>query len=335
MSGFDFELFFLFRKAVDKRETDPDEAIRMLDEIRDLAIERGNDEWKLRAEHWRIQTYITSKKDFNKARQLVAEAAVAAREPHFQNYQEYTCLQNDLMLVYDGIDPVGYAPDIKEAIDLTISKTTPAVACHFCLNRDLIAYHLGVSDEAAARDQTAKFFDMTIHEDHYHIQAYERLCYFARKDEAWRDLEALARAGADLANTDDQINHWIILRSYHTLALYHLDRVEEAERVHDTVEYRVSTLKMVQGHAYYTLKSAYQEAQGKLEDALNTVDAYLKTLDGTGRIYWECKIRLERIRLVKKLGYDTEADVTLFKERTQKLKAKTQFDTQLAELLSH
>ena len=333
MSGFDFELYFQFQKAMEQRESDPDESIRLLTKVREDAIERNNFEWRLIADHWRTQVYINWKKDYNTASRLAVEAAVESRQPEYHEFREYICVQNDLLLVYKGIDPVGYADEIKEALDLTINMTTPDMACHFCLNRGLIDYHKYIGEDENAREQCAKFYAMTYQEPHYRIQAYEQMTEFAYDDKTWEDLLSLAQQGALLAGEEEDESSWIDLKSYEMIELYHLGRVDEAQKAHDLIQYRVSTLKMVQGYTYYSLMSAYHEAQGNFDSALSIIDDYLVTLKDTGRPYWQCKAQLERIRLQKLLGQDYETDVTEFKSLTAKLKAPAQFDARLAAII--
>lgn len=334
MSDFDFELYFQFQKAMDNRESDPDESIRLLTKIRDEAIEKNNPEWRLIAEHWRTQVYINWKKDYNSASRFAVEAAIESRQPEYQPYREYICVQNDLLLVYKGIDPLGYADEIKEALDLTINMTSPDMACHFCLNRGLIDYHKYVGADETAREQCAKFFAMTYQEPHYRVQAYEQMAEFAYEDKIWDDLHSLAEQGTSLAGEQDDESAWIDLKSYEMIALYHLGKIEEAQKAHDLIQYRVNTLKMVQGYTYYRLMADYQEAQGNLQSALQIIDDYISTLKDTGRPYWECKAQLERIRLLKALQQDYQPDVDKFKIFTEKLKAKSQFDSQLSAILT-
>lgn len=334
MSGFDFELYFQFQKAMESRESDPDEAIRMLTKIREQAIERKNYEWRLIADHWQTQVNIAWKKDYNAANRLAVEAAIESRQPQYREFREYICVQNDLLLVYKGIDPVGYAPEIKEALDLTINMTTPDMACHYCLNRGLIDYHRFIGEDKTAREQTAKFFAMTYQEPHYRIQAYEQMALFAYEDQSWEDLLSLAQQGAILAGEQKDEAAWIGLKSYEMIALYHLGKVDEAQKAHDLVNYRVSTLKMVQGHTYFTTMSEYQEVQGNLQAALQIIDDYILTLQNTGRPYWECKATLERIRLLKALGEDYMADVGKFRQIADTLKASSQFDSQVTEIIN-
>lgn len=333
MSGFDFELFFQYQKAMELRESDPDETIRLLTKIREQAIERKDYEWRLVADHWQTQVYINWKKDYNAANRLAVEAAIESRQKQYREFREYICVQNDLLLVYKGIDPVGYADEIKEAIDLTINMTTPDMPCHYCLNRGLIDYYKFIGNDESAREQTAKFFAMTYQEPHYRIQAYEQMAYFAYQDDSWNDLLSLAQQGATLAGEQEDESAWIGFKSYEMIAFYQLARIDDAQKAHDLVNYRVSTLKMVQGYTYFTLMSKYQEIQSNLHAALQIIDDYILTLQNTGRPYWECKAYLERIRLLKTLGEDYRADVEKFRQIADTLKASSQFDSQLAKII--
>lgn len=323
-SKFDFALYFQFQKAMNLCESDPDAAIDLLVQGRKDAIERNNDEWRLIFEHWRLQVTINEKRDFNLANRLVIESVVESRKPQYQNFREYICIQNDLILVYNGIDPIGYSDDIKEAIDITIDMTTPDMACHYCQNRALIDYYRHARQDKSAREQAAKFFAMTYNEPHYRIQAFTNLCYFSLQDEAWSDLHTLAEQGKDLAGDGEHESEWIEFKAYEMLALYHLGKVEAAEKAYELLRYRASTLKMVQGGDYYSLIRKYYEARNELHAALKMQDEYIATLVNSGRYYWECLARIERIRLLKLLERDYDSEVDRVRKLSQNLKSQVQ-----------
>ncbi|MEO1286513.1 MAG: hypothetical protein AAFV93_01995 [Chloroflexota bacterium] len=333
MSGFDLMMYIKYENAMRFNESDPDETIRRLEDIRQEAIDSENLEWRIIADHWITQTYINWKKDYLAANKQAVASAVEYSKPNYAHFREYICVQNDLMLVYEGIDPVGYADQIKQAIELTIGMTTPDMSCHFCMNREIIDYYRHTGQDGEARDQCAEFFAMTHNQPHYRIQAYEHLAKFAYEDAKWNDLAQLANAGADLATEQEDDSAWIGLKCYQMLALYHLGQQEQAHQLHGQIEYRVKSLKMVQGYDYYHITMVYYEAQGKLDLALKTVSEYISTLENTGRIFWECKARLEHIRLLKLADQSHDDALAQFHNARQQLKAQNQFDEQLANIL--
>ena len=333
MSNFDYTLYFQYQRAMELRESDPDEAIRGLNQLRDEAIERNDHGWRLIAEHWRTQVYINWKKDYITANRLAVETAIEARQDKYKIYQEYICVQNDLLLVYKGIDPVGYAKEIKEAIDLTIGMTTPDISCHYCMNRDLIDYHLHIGEIELAEEQSAKFFAMTENNRHYRIEAYEQLCYFTKQKGEWSDLLQIAQAGAQLAGQAVDESSWITLKCYEMIALQKLGKDEDAEKSYNLIQNKVKTLKMVQGYNYYHLISLYQELQENMPEAVTILQEYIATLENTGRPYWECRAYLELIRLLKLSGKSYENAVAKFKQSAEKLRKPSQFNDQFLDIL--
>ncbi|GAB5493460.1 MAG: hypothetical protein Phog2KO_36750 [Phototrophicaceae bacterium] len=333
MPDFDFALYFQYQSAMELRESDPDEALRRLNKIRDEAIDKQNDEWRLIAEHWRTQIYMNWKKDFITANRLAVEATVEARQEKYRQYQEYVCVHNDLLLVYKGIDPVGYAKEIKEAIDLTIGLTTPDMSCHYCMHRDIIDHHIHIGEEDIAREKNDEFFAMTQNQPHYRLQSLDHYCYFMFDSQNWSDLRDVTQAGTQLAGELKDESAWIDFKCYEMIALFHLEKPELAQKVHDIVQYRVGTLKMVQGYNYYYLTCIYQELQGNLADAIRIIKEYIQTLKGSGRPYWESKAQLELIRLLKKNQDDYQDAIQEFHQITANLKNTTQFDEKLAIIL--
>lgn len=333
MANFDFALYFEYQSAMELRESDPDEAIRRLNIVREQAISKQNDEWRLIAEHWRTQVTMNWKKDYLTANRLAVETAIESRQEKYKQYQEYICVQNDLLLVYKGIDPVGYAKEVKEAIDLTMDMTTPDMSCHYCMNRDLVDYYIHTGDDAGAREQGAKFFAMTQHHAHYRVQAYEQLCNFAQQDKGWAELLNMAQAGIQLAGELEDESSWIDLKCHEMLALYYLGKLEQAQKAHDLIQYKVSTLKMIQGYNYYFFTSKYQEELGNLPQAINIIEDYIGTLKDTGRPYWECKAQLELIRLLKLSQKSYQNEIEIFKQITTRLRDSAQFNTHLTKIL--
>jgi hypothetical protein len=320
MSNLGYSFYLEFDKAINLRESEPDLSISILSQMREEAIKQGNLYWRLLAEHWRVQVYIAFKRDYISANRYAVEAAIESRKPEFQRYQEYICIQNDLISVYSGIDPIGYAPEIKEAIELTIDQTNPKMNCHYCLNHRLADYYLNMGDEQKARDQAAKFFAITDSQIHYRIQAYERLCYFSRQDEAWTDLLTIARQGYELATENDDESAWINLKSYELLALQKLGQLEAAQNSYDLLKYRAASLKMVQSEDYYDNLVAYEEERGELETALVLRDKHLDIFQNAGRYYWEALARLDKVRLLKLLGRDYQEESQKVRLLAQKLK---------------
>jgi hypothetical protein len=304
MSIPDYPYYFEFNKAMNLRESEPDVAIEILSHLREEAIKRSNHYWRLTAEHWRVQVYISFKRDYRNANRFAVEAAIESRKAEYQHYQEYICIQNDLILVYEGIDPLGYATEIKEAIDLTINQTNPTMSCHYCLNHRLGDYYLNMGEEQKARDQSAKFFAMTHSQAHYRIQAYEQICYFSRQDEAWADLLELAKRGYELAADNDDEAPWINLKSFELLALQKLGRSEAAQSSYSLLKHRTASLKMVQSEDYYDNLVAYEEARGDIEAALAVRSKHLEIFKNAGRHYWEAMARIDKIRLLRLLDRD-------------------------------
>lgn len=333
MPDFDFALYFQYQSAMELRESDPDEALRRLNQVRDEAIDKQNDEWRLVAEHWRTQIYMNWKKDFITANRLAVETAVEARQEKYKQYQEYVCVHNDLLLVYKGIDPVGYSKEIKDAIDLTIGLTTPDMSCHFCMLRDIIAYHIHIGEEEIAREKNDQFFALTQNQPHYRLQSLDHFCYFMFNSQSWSDLRDITQAGTQLADELKDESAWIDFKCYEMIALFHLDMLEQAQNAHNIVQYRVGTLKMVQGYNYYYLTCIYQELQGNLSEAIRIIRDYIETLKDSGRPYWESKAQLELIRLLKKTDIAYQNEVDEFYKIASNLKNTTQFDKNLAIIL--
>lgn len=323
MNNSNFSYYQQFNKALDLRESDPDMALDLLTEIREEAIKGNSSYWRLLSEHWRVQIYLHYKRNYRDANRFAVETAVEARKPQYQNYQETICIQNDLVLVYSGIDPVGYATEIKEAIDFTIDQTNPNMNCHYCLNHRMIDYYLSMGEKEKARDQTAKYFAITQTQTHYRIQAYIKLCFFSSEDGAWSDVLELSRRGQEAARENDDESSWIELKSYEALALQKLGKHDEAASAYQLMKMRAAGLKMVYADDYYDNSVAYQESCGDLQTALLEREKHLETFRDAGCYYWECLARLDKIRLLRLLEQDANEEITKLEQIAQYLKFPT------------
>jgi hypothetical protein len=325
MNNTPFPFYSHYNRAMSLRESDPDMAIDILSQIRDEAVKRNDYSWRLLAEHWRVQIYISFKRDFVNANRFAVEAAIESRKPEYQSFQEYVCVQNNLILVYEGIDPLGYAAEIKEAID----QTNPRMSCHYCLNHRLMDYYLNMGEMDKARDHAARFFAITHSEPHYRIQAYQQLCFFSREDKAWSDLLELSRRGQEAATNNDDESSWIELKAYEVLALQKLGRDDEAKAAYELQELRAAGLKMVLSDDYYDNLVAYEESCNGLEAALLVRNKHLELFKNAGRYYWECLARIDKIRLLRLLGQDDRSEIQTVHQIAQKLKSPEKIITRL------
>jgi hypothetical protein len=315
------ELYQLLWQAMDIRASDPDEAIRLLTRGKQLAEQNDNKYWMVTFDHWRLQVLLNYKRDFTTANRLAVEAAIEARKPVYQQYSSYICVQQDMILVYKGIDPIGYAPEIKEAIDLTLDQTSPGTSCYFCLRRSLADYYTLIGDTEEAKNRLAEYYALTSTNRFYRVQAVTRICVFTFQEQAWSDLRQAAQYGASIATDEDSVDDWLTLKAWEMIAQYHLENKEEASKLYFIIQQKRRGLKMVPGRDYYQAVCAYHEATGDLAAALAARDEQLSHLCNSGQYYWECECQLERIRLLKQMGQPYGDAVNAVYGVAQKLKS--------------
>ena len=144
------ELYWLHRHAMKVDDDNPQAAFAALEEGRIRAHALGDGWWTLFFEHWKLQNLLNKQRDYNKARDLAARAAIEARKPAYARLPQRVCLQEDLICSFVGIDARGHAKLIEEALDYMEREAAPDAECYLCLQalkRDFL-FDCGRNDEA-------------------------------------------------------------------------------------------------------------------------------------------------------------------------------------------
>ncbi len=83
---------------------------------------------------------------------------------------------------------------------------------------------------------------------------------------------------------------------------------------------RMGRLRRPPTRDYFDALCRYHETGGDLIRALHVRDRELAILKETGQLAYECRVRVERCRLLAQLGQLTEADRAAAREAARKLK---------------
>jgi tetratricopeptide (TPR) repeat protein len=320
----------LFYRAMDTLFTNPDLTLDSLAKARELADEAGDAHALLLVDHWTIQTLLFSKRDYISARDLAVRTIVQAVKPIHSNQMERICVHEDLIWVYMGIDPEGYAQTIEDAIRYMENEVTPDLPCAKCLQDIRCTFALNRRQHDEARDFIMQFMSLTEGDAHYHTAAHSDICILALRQGKWEELLTYAEAGQKLAQLNpDRILNLCFFLACQAVAHRKLGREQEAQRAYKQAIAKVMTTTSVPGFEYYNALCAFHEAQADAEAALRVRQRQWKELHGKGQSYREALCGMERVRLMRQLGQPYDEAAAQTRTAIQQLKFP---DAMLAEL---
>jgi hypothetical protein len=299
-----------FYQSYDLRTSNAPEAVRIMMQARDRAALAGNNEAVLYMNHWILQTLINRVQDYKTAYDLSVKAAIEARKPQYAHMQEHICAQQDLILSYLGMDPEGHEALIDDAIRFMASEISGRpIQCRFCLQEIRCSFEVarGQIDEALA--ECNHYLSMADepgnpHRRHHRTVALHSLCDAAYRKGDWTLLLNSASQGEILAANDStfaQTN--CFFAGCQALARLKLGEVDQAQQMYRRALSLAAALPgntMVFG--YYDVMCMYNEHIGDIDAALHLRDLQLAEVVNKSQLFWEARVRLERIRLLKALG---------------------------------
>src|SRR5262245_20108853 len=203
-------LYELQLEASQHRRSNPEKMLAVLEEGRSLAQRLQEPWWVLHFDHWRLQCYMHYLLDYRPVLDLAIRATLAARKPAYAQLPQRICLHEDLIYGYLGVDPLGHAPAIDNALDVMAREISDDLECRYCLQdcRSVFALRRGRIDEA---EQSARLtLDMADADpvpslgDHYAVDAWCHLCSIAHRRGDWETLRDCAAAGEEVARREDE-----------------------------------------------------------------------------------------------------------------------------------
>ncbi len=323
--------------ALTYSETDPDRALALLAEGRQLAQVLGEARWLLVFDHWRLQVLLHDKKDFTSSGDLAVRAALEARRPQFADLPQRDCLQEDLISWYLGVDPRGHETLIEQALAFMEGDVAADQECRHCLAncRTRLELARGRGEQARSAGLRALELAEECGEDHYCVNAYLTLCAQAFLVGDNTALAEWAQAGEEVARGMDSRKLALAeLLLWRALAARRCGDEEQASRLFRSANARLGRLKAIPGSGWFDAWCAYQEQGGQLVKALEGRDKELRAQEQSGRHAYEAHIRLERCKLLARLGRLTDEECQATAAAADRLRDPTPYRTELQRLAS-
>jgi hypothetical protein len=332
-------LLQLYESAARFAKTDPDVMLGLLAEGRALAERLGEPWWVLFYDHWRLQAQLHFKFDYRDVIDLAARATLEARKPAYAGLPQRVCLHEDLIYAYVGIDAEGNAERIRQALAYMEQEVGPGLDCRFCVQTCCAQFALQRGRLDEAQEASLRLLEMTDAEpnrhtaDHFAADAYSDLCAAAFGRGDWEALREWAAAGEETARRRDKPLELARFLAWLALLGRRDGREERAGRLFRAAAARVARFKALPGESYYDALCAYHEQGGEWDSALRVRDQELRTLTGKGRLGREARCRLERCRLLARMGRTLGEEVAAARAAAGRLRHPEKYLTELNRIV--
>lgn len=298
----------LHRESYHHRESDPDHAIALLREGRHLAERLREPWWMLYYDQQHVHALLHFKQDYRDVLELAVRNTLEVRKPVHAAFPRRLMIHGDLVSAYLGIDPLGHALAIQQALDY-LHAETPAegddrylllgTMRQFALERDRL-------DEAQALSRRSLEL-AAADPDRGRAQHFLVFCYSGLAEIAWKrgDHLALAEAaqiGGDMAHL---VGHQVEVAGFRLWQAF-VARVSgdetRASRLHRHAVTRLDRLQMPPDASYRDAECAYHEWAGDFARALDVRERELAAIQERGRFAYECQVLTRRAWLRSRLG---------------------------------
>ncbi len=297
------------------RETDPDRALALFDEGRRLAERLGEPWWVLYYRRWHVHALLHFKRDYRRVLDLAVANTLEARKPQYDRFPQRISIHEDLVGAYIGIDPDGHAGAIAEALDYVEAQMPPSLECRlhlWGLRREFALQRRRYDEaEAAARRSLAIIAEKpaTATAQHYAVFVQGGLCvvHFGRGE--WDRLGGAAALGEEAARKAGHKLVWSECVLWQALVARRGGEEDRARLLYTRATAQVGRLRMPPDGSYFDALCAFHELGGQPEAALAARDRELQNVEQQGRLACECRCRVERCRLLARLGRLTAEDL--------------------------
>ncbi len=318
------ELFFAANRAED---VDPNWQLSLLDEGLTLARRLAEPWWELCFTHLHLLTLMADKGEYSQALDKAIQATVTARKPAMRDCPQRICVHEDLIRAYMGIDPLGYAPQIEQALSYMEQEVSPKVECYHCLLGKRAQFELkkGNADKALsielnrmARLETRAEDD----KDDYRINVYLGLCAVVFKQKEWAKLAEYASLGMKAIERSywSWTAHRFIYAAWQACAAAYQDKLPQAKRFARQAINQAERWPGKPPTDYYDALCAFHLRLNEPARALELRQQQLLELVNTGQLATECQCRLEICRLLAQLGQPITQAIAETRTAAQRLK---------------
>jgi hypothetical protein len=316
----------LHREAYRFRESDPDRALVLYAEGRRLAAALREPWWVLYYGQQSVHALLHFKQDYRTVLDQAIANVLEVRKASYANFPRRLLIHGDLVSAYLGIDPVGHAASIRQALDY-LDRETPAEGDERYLvlgSQRQFAIDRGALEEAddfsrqslalAAADPDRR------RAEHFLVFAYSAMAEVAWKRDDQVELEEAAHTGEQVAR---KVGHQVELSGFQMWRALRKRRDGDEERacaLFRQASQRIVRLGMPADAAYRDAECAFHVLGGRLDLALAARDAELAGLHDRGRLFLESAAHIKRCGLLGKMHALTDSDLGAARQVAQRLR---------------
>lgn len=297
-----FELPRLHNRAYKLRETDPAQALALLEKGSQEAARLREPWWVLFYDDWRVTAQLFFLRDFRNVLDLAVRNVLEIGKPANAQFPLRFSIQRNLIAAYLGIDPAGYADQIEPALE-HLEREVPAEGGDKYLvqgSKREFALSLDRVDDAAAAVWQA--LRMAVNDrnqssaTHHATFNYSGLCEIAWKRGDMVLLDEAAQAGEEAARASDLQMELTEFLQWQAVVAVAQGQSDQAQSLAQRASERVKRLKMPPDTAYFDALSGYHSLRGDHEGVLAARRQELATLVNRGRHFaeWRCRFRICR-----------------------------------------
>ncbi|MFQ3592008.1 MAG: hypothetical protein SNJ82_02330 [Gemmataceae bacterium] len=293
------------------RQTRPDEALQVVEQACQLAVQLQEPWWELFYRDRRAGLLMKYLGQVRAGLEQAVRNALRLHEPAFAQFPWRFRVLDLLVVGYLHTDPVGYAQQIREALDALQAEQPETGPGRYLVlaRRRWLAAECGQLEQAIAYAQqglalAAGDADRLIAASHA-VFCYSNWCH-----SLWRlglsgreaELLALAQEGERLAGETGHRLECSEFQLWQALLARQDGHEATAQLLMRQAVDRVRRLGMLPDHLYFDALCAFHLAGHEVETALAIRTQELTTLAGQGRLSAESRCRLQRCRLLHRLG---------------------------------
>ncbi len=302
-------------EAYSLRHTDPDQMLALCEEGRRLASALNEPWWIVFYEHWAIETLIYYKDDYRQLLDRAVRLTLECRKPHLEQHPLLFHIWCNLVAAYLCVDPRGYAPAIREAMTclegLMPEEGEPK---YLLLARQMwFTWELEQLDESEALAQ--RMLALADQEPDHHLALhhkvgiYAHLCRICLRRKNWPALADHAQTGEELARRRGAAYERAAFLLWQALPLGHAGKKDEARRQRRLAESAVARLGKTRDDSWYDALCEYCVLEGDFPAAWQAREQQLEKMSGRGQLDSEARCRMERVRLLLRMGLPLEAEL--------------------------
>jgi hypothetical protein len=316
-----------WNRAFKYRETDPDQAIQVLYEARQLAEQLEEPWWVMVADHWRLSAMMHFKKDFRQVVELAVRNAVAAARPENAAFPGRLMIYSDLAAAYSGVDPEGYADEVRQALAyLDAELPREPNSDRYLMHGIEREFHMCVGEPDAARAAVSRTMELAGRDPrqrravHFAVFNFSALCWLNYRENDWRGVAECAEAGEECARVVGHQMELCEFLAWQAAAARRDGDEARADRLYINASALMNRLGMPPDREYPDAIAAYHELAGDADEVLRLRNWELVRIEDMGRFAYECEVHLKRCALLKQRGELQTEDVEAARKAAAKLR---------------